>query len=103
MKKLENARFRRNGGFVEVYTDNTMYTIGGPCYHGGDATRSHNWGCVKVGEKTAAGFQEIGMEANVTKRQFCCRKDGTGLRTNGARFLNLPMECASRSRKQCTR
>lgn len=56
MKKLENARFRRNGGFVEVYTDNTMYTIGGPCYHGGDATRSHNWGCVKVGEKTAAGF-----------------------------------------------
>lgn len=56
MKKLENARFRRSCGFIEVYTDNTMYTIGGPCYHGGDATRSYNWSCVKVGEKIASGL-----------------------------------------------
>ena len=40
------GKYETNSNFTTVYCDNTIYTI---------ARNTDNWGCVKVGERTAMG------------------------------------------------
>lgn len=40
------GKYKREMGFIYVYSDNTVYTI---------STYDGNWSCCKVGERTAMG------------------------------------------------
>ena len=40
------GKYEKDDNFITVYSNNTIYTI---------ARNTDNWGCVKVGERTAMG------------------------------------------------
>ena len=48
-----NGSYKKENGFINVYSNNTVYTI---------ATYDGNWSCCKVGERTAMG-QVLTQEA----------------------------------------
>lgn len=60
------GKYKTDDNFISVYTENTLYTL---------AHNSSDWGCVKVGERSATGH--ILNRETFEKWKAECTKEGT--------------------------
>ena len=64
--QIIKGKYESDNNFINVYTGDTMYTI---------ARNSSDWGCIKVGDRTATG--EILTQETFNKWKSECTKEGT--------------------------
>nr|DAI04310.1 MAG TPA: hypothetical protein [Caudoviricetes sp.] len=60
------GKYTTDSNFISVYTEDMLYTL---------ARNSSDWGCVKVGERTATG--QILDRETFEKWKSECTKEGT--------------------------
>ena len=60
------GKYIQDQNFTTVYTEDTLYTL---------ARNSSDWGCVKIGERTATG--QILDRETFEKWKSKCTKEGT--------------------------
>ena len=67
MKKVKGVYQEISGGFIHLFSDNTLYTI--------PVNDNDNWACVTVGDITASGFPLTQEKFDQWKSE--CDREGT--------------------------